>query len=108
MAEPCFKCEAELVTSARLCHRCGAPTLSAGPGRSLAMQATAEARAEIKEVVRSASAQPTATGTHIRDRVLFSAPLGPIGRAAEAAWVRPMLQRLFLYRRNAIRQRFPR
>lgn len=52
--------------------------------------------------------EPTATGTHIRDRVLFSAPLGPIGRAAEAAWVRPMLQRLFLYRRNAIRQRFPR
>jgi uncharacterized protein len=50
--------------------------------------------------------EPTATGTHIRDRVLFSAPLGPIGRAAEAAWVRSMLQRLFLYRRNAIRQRF--
>ena len=50
--------------------------------------------------------EPTATGTHIRDRVLFSAPLGPLGRAAEAAWVRPMLQRLFLYRRNAIRQRF--
>jgi uncharacterized protein (TIGR01777 family) len=52
--------------------------------------------------------EPTATGTHIRDRVLFSAPLGPLGRAAEAAWVRPMLQRLFLYRRNAIRQRFSR
>jgi ligand-binding SRPBCC domain-containing protein len=50
--------------------------------------------------------EPTATGAHIRDRVLFSAPLGPIGRAAEATWVRPMLQRLFLYRRNAIRQRF--
>ena len=61
MAEPCFKCEAELVPSARFCHRCGAPTLSAGPGRPLAIQATAEARAEIKEVVRSASAQPTAT-----------------------------------------------
>ncbi len=52
--------------------------------------------------------EPTATGTHIRDRVLFSAPLGPIGRAAEAAWVRPTLQRLFLYRRNAVRQRFAR
>jgi uncharacterized protein (TIGR01777 family) len=50
--------------------------------------------------------EPTATGTRIRDRVLFSAPLGPIGRAAEAAWVRPKLQRLFLYRRNAVRQRF--
>jgi uncharacterized protein (TIGR01777 family) len=50
--------------------------------------------------------EPTATGTHIRDRVLFSAPLGAIGRATETAWVRPMLQRLFLYRRNAIRQRF--
>jgi uncharacterized protein (TIGR01777 family) len=52
--------------------------------------------------------EPTASGTHIRDRVLFSAPLGPLGRVAEAAWVRPMLQRLFLYRRNAIRQRFAR
>jgi hypothetical protein len=61
VAEPCFKCEAELVPSARFCHRCGAPTLSVGSGRSLAMQATPEARAEIKEVVRSASAQPTAT-----------------------------------------------
>jgi uncharacterized protein (TIGR01777 family) len=52
--------------------------------------------------------EPTASGTHVRDRVLFSAPLGPVGRAAEAAWVRPMLQRLFLYRRIAVRQRFGR
>jgi hypothetical protein len=61
VAEPCFKCEAELVPSARFCHRCGAPTLTVGSGRHLVVPATPEARAEIKEVVRSASQQPTAT-----------------------------------------------
>ena len=61
MAEPCFKCDAELVPSARFCHRCGAPTLTVGSGRHPGVQATPEARAEIKEVVRSASQQPTAT-----------------------------------------------
>lgn len=61
MAEPCFKCDAELVPSARFCHRCGAPTLTVGAGKPLGLPASPEARAEIKEVVRSASRQPTAT-----------------------------------------------
>jgi hypothetical protein len=61
VSEPCFKCDAELVPSARYCHRCGAPTLTVGSGKPLALPATPETRAEIKEVVRSASQQPTAT-----------------------------------------------
>src|SRR5262245_18801847 len=61
MAEPCFKCDAELMPEARFCHLCGAPVFKLGRARQLPVPATEEARAEIKEVVRSAHKQPTAT-----------------------------------------------
>jgi len=63
MAEPCFKCDAEVVPEARFCHRCGAPVFKVGRARQLPAlaPATEEARAEIKAVVRSAAKHPTAT-----------------------------------------------
>lgn len=61
MADLCFKCDVELVPASRFCHRCGAPTFAGGKTRQQGAPATAEARAEIKEVVRSASQHPTAT-----------------------------------------------
>jgi hypothetical protein len=61
MAELCFQCDVELVPAARFCHGCGAPTFAVGETRTQGAPATAEARAEIKEVVRSAAQHPTAT-----------------------------------------------
>ena len=61
MAEPCFKCDAELVPGARFCHLCGAPVFTLGRARQLPAPATEEARAEIKQVVRAAAKHPTAT-----------------------------------------------
>ena len=61
MGELCFKCDVELAPGSRFCHRCGAPTFAAGKMRTPAGPATAAERAEIKEVVRSAAQNPTAT-----------------------------------------------
>lgn len=61
MADPCFKCDTELAPDSRFCHRCGAPTFAVGKTRKQAQPATAEERAEIKEVVLSAAQNPTAT-----------------------------------------------
>ncbi|MCY1006184.1 TIGR01777 family oxidoreductase [Nannocystis pusilla] len=45
-------------------------------------------------------------GTEMDDTVYFRAPLGPIGRIAEALFVRPRLREIFEYRAQAIRLRF--
>lgn len=41
-------------------------------------------------------------GTQMRDRVDYEIPLGPLGRAARALFVRRTLDRIFDYRREAI------
>lgn len=45
-------------------------------------------------------------GTTMRDRVYYAPPLGPLGRAANALFVRPTLRRIFAFRRHAIGLRF--
>ena len=93
MSEPCFKCDAELVPYARFCHRCGAPTLTVGSGKSRALPATPEARAEIKEVVRSASRQPTAT--RMAQTVLIPQLPKPRTPARPPLWFRVLRARLW-------------
>ncbi len=47
-----------------------------------------------------------AGGTRMQDRVFYSPPAGPLGRAAQSTFVRPELERIFAYREQAIRLRF--
>jgi len=60
MTEQCVKCDTELTAGSQFCHRCGAPTVAVKT-RTPAIPATAQARAEIKEAVRSAAQSPTVT-----------------------------------------------
>ena len=62
MAEQCFKCDSELAAGSRFCHLCGSPTFAVRT-RTPTVPASPEARAEIKEVVRSAAQSPVATKT---------------------------------------------
>lgn len=48
-----------------------------------------------------------AGSTTMRDRVEYSLPLGPVGRAARALFVKGALDRIFDYRRDAIARIFP-
>lgn len=48
-----------------------------------------------------------AGSTTMRDRVEYALPLGPIGRAVHALFVRNALERIFDYRRDAIARVFP-
>ena len=45
-------------------------------------------------------------GTRVQDRVLFAAPLGPIGDLAGALAIEQTLARIFDFRRRALRWRF--
>ena len=45
-----------------------------------------------------------ADGTVVRDRVLYALPLGPLGALARAAVVRRDLERIFDFRREAVRR----
>ena len=44
--------------------------------------------------------------TVMEDRVLYAAPLGPLGRIAHTLFIRPMLGRIFGFRARAVHQRF--
>ncbi len=46
--------------------------------------------------------EPVAGGTLMRDRVRYAIPLGPLGRVAEALFVRRDLERIFDFRREAV------
>ena len=46
------------------------------------------------------------SGTRMEDRVLYSPPLGPIGRLANRFFIAPALRRIFQYRGDVIRLRF--
>jgi ligand-binding SRPBCC domain-containing protein len=50
--------------------------------------------------------EPAGDGTRIRDRVRYALPLGPLGASAHRLFVRRDLERIFDYRREAIRAHF--
>lgn len=45
-------------------------------------------------------------GTRMDDRVLYTPPLGPLGRVANVVFIAPALKRIFQYRGDVIRLRF--
>ena len=45
-------------------------------------------------------------GTEVRDHIQYSLPLGPLGAAAHALFVRRDLERIFAFRREAIERLF--
>ena len=45
--------------------------------------------------------------TRMEDRVYYSPPLGPFGVVANALFVAPALRKIFAYRTQAMRLRFP-
>jgi ligand-binding SRPBCC domain-containing protein len=48
--------------------------------------------------------EPDGDGTVVRDRVDYALPLGPLGRLAHAAFVARDLERIFDFRRDAVRR----
>ncbi|MGD8288469.1 MAG: SRPBCC family protein [Gemmatimonadota bacterium] len=50
--------------------------------------------------------RPVADGVEMEDIVEYELPLGPLGRAVHAAVVRSQLERIFDYRKEAVRARF--
>jgi ligand-binding SRPBCC domain-containing protein len=51
------------------------------------------------------SFEPHAGGTLVRDTVHYDLPLGPLGRLAQAAFVRRDLERIFDFRREEVARR---
>lgn len=49
---------------------------------------------------------PTAGGTMMVDRILYTLPFGPLNPLANALVVRPLLEGIFAFRRQAARVRF--
>ena len=47
--------------------------------------------------------EPAGSGTRIRDLVRYTLPLGPVGAAAHRLLVKRDLERIFDYRREAVR-----
>ncbi len=45
-------------------------------------------------------------GTEVEDLVHYALPLGPVGAVAHAALVRPRLESIFAYRRDALKRHF--
>lgn len=51
--------------------------------------------------------EPQGDATLVRDLVEYAMPFGPLGRLARALFVARTLERIFGYRRDAIRRRLP-
>lgn len=51
--------------------------------------------------------EPQGDATLVRDLVEYAMPFGPLGRLARALFVARTLERIFDYRRDAIRRRLP-
>lgn len=51
--------------------------------------------------------EPQGDATLVRDLVEYAMPFGPLGRIARALFVARTLERIFDYRRDAIRRRLP-
>jgi hypothetical protein len=85
----CFQCDKDLVTGAKFCHRCGAPTFStAGSGEPADVDV--EDRARIKQEVVGAAKTPTTT----RMANTLVVPPGPRPRPEPIPAVPPVWKRV--------------